>query len=918
MRFSRHKMKISKIIYSMEASMNNLPRHFYRTAAALLLFGLSYPALSAQDKAPAALPDAKAQEVTAAKAGVADETTAKERITREADLAKADSAMDEGTRYFERGEYQNAIEKYSKVIDILKPAGSTLISTPNVEKEIDAAKKSINMAYFNWAMECLELAEQNSNLGEFDSAIANCKKAIEVYPQCKNLSEERIAKYEKMRNSLEYTSSLSLEQINREIPDKLLQIESLLEQGRNFYKVGRWDKARDRFNYVIALDPYNATAIDYLRRTYKKLTEAGEYRREVEINKGVSEIIWEMVAPVYTELDQNRDDKRPKVDIITDPTKTIRGKLDTITIDNLEFEAVDIRTVIKHLRRRSKERDPDQEGVNFVLLLPTEATVTTDGATNAGLEAADDTDLGFEDGEEAGAADSGTLYPISVQSNNVPLSTAIKYVCESGDLHFRIDENAVVIAPKSVTLATFERQDYPLDKDALTASVENPEDPAELQKYFEARAVTFEPGATISYKPDISRLYVKNTPENHAQIAEIIRNLDALDPQVLIQVKFIEINNNDLEELGFQYIVSRDSSNGLLNDLQSSSPQQILPAPSETTPNTTKIGDTYYYTAPTDLVLWDYSSTEGTPILGDRGSTSLPKQVNNYSIIKKGDYFTFSGDGDVYTTPYSTGKSATTFSPNDPLVRSAGEDPNVFGGNTGVNDGLFKWSWYNSNGYKANVTVNAVDLADSSDVLSTPRIMTMNSQQAMIRMVTEKYYPTEWSEADIGTISSGNQTIPVITPSIPTFGEATEEGIILSVTPTVDPEDNFTINLQMTPTIQHMVGWTDYSYQAPLGDNGDLFTNVLKMPIIEKRQVDTTVSCFDGETIVLGGIIKDSLSEVDDQYPILGDLPLVGRLFQTKGRGSQKTNLLIFLTCKLVHPDGTPIREHEERGVPSF
>ena len=57
---------------------------------------------------------------------------------------------------------------------------------------------------------------------------------------------------------------------------------------------------------------------------------------------------------------------------------------------------------------------------------------------------------------------------------------------------------------------------------------------------------------------------------------------------------------------------------------------------------------------------------------------------------------------------------------------------------------------------------------------------------------------------------------------------------------------------------------------------------------------------------------------VDDQYPILGDIPLVGRLFQSKGRGSDKTSLLIFMTSRLIKPDGSPIRENEERGLPSF
>ena len=90
------------------------------------------------------------------------------------------------------------------------------------------------------------------------------------------------------------------------------------------------------------------------------------------------------------------------------------------------------------------------------------------------------------------------------------------------------------------------------------------------------------------------------------------------------------------------------------------------------------------------------------------------------------------------------------------------------------------------------------------------------------------------------------------------------------------------------------------------------------MPVIEVRSIDTAVQCYDGETIILGGVIKDSTSSYDDQYPILGSLPLVGRLFQSKSKQAAKVNLLVFLTCRLINPDGSPVREREMRGLPPF
>ena len=55
-----------------------------------------------------------------------------------------------------------------------------------------------------------------------------------------------------------------------------------------------------------------------------------------------------------------------------------------------------------------------------------------------------------------------------------------------------------------------------------------------------------------------------------------------------------------------------------------------------------------------------------------------------------------------------------------------------------------------------------------------------------------------------------------------------------------------------------------------------------------------------------------------DKIPILADIPFIGRLFQSKGRGSEKVSLLIFLNNRLIKPDGSPVRQNQERGLPAF
>ena len=187
-----------------------------------------------------------------------------------------------------------------------------------------------------------------------------------------------------------------------------------------------------------------------------------------------------------------------------------------------------------------------------------------------------------------------------------------------------------------------------------------------------------------------------------------------------------------------------------------------------------------------------------------------------------------------------------------------------------------------------------------------------------IQLVTEKYYPNDWDEAEY-TIMGNN--VPVFTGSVPQLDDETQLGISLEVMPFVSA-DLDVINVIMRPLIRKFTGWDDYSYSVPmkLNDNSEPVNvpNTMIMPRIEQRTVDTSVSCSDNGTIVLGGMIRDEVSMLEDKYPVLGDLPLIGRFFQSKGRRSQKFNLLIVLSCRLVRPDGSPLREREERGLPPF
>jgi type II secretory pathway component GspD/PulD (secretin) len=353
----------------------------------------------------------------------------------------------------------------------------------------------------------------------------------------------------------------------------------------------------------------------------------------------------------------------------------------------------------------------------------------------------------------------------------------------------------------------------------------------------------------------------------------------------------MEVSMNDMEELGFHYLMSRRNGNAKYME------QSKLTPATASTPDPKDTVNVYYPAAAGEK----YSKYYTTWSPGD-GPIKLPDGENMLYYTK---------------APIQKGGSQLTFGPNTySLTRSANDI-----GSRSVMDGLFSAQYTDaSSGFSVSGAVTAIDQADSTDVLFCPRITTTNNYAANIKMVTKKYFPTDWEEAEVGTIAGPNgDDVPLFTASIPEL-EENELGVILPVRPTI-LENRRTISIPINPVVKEHVGWVDYSYPLTVSvaeNESQTFTNIVRMPIFEERNVMTTVNCDDGETIILGGVVHDTTNSIDDQYPLLGNLPLIGRLFQSKAKVSEKKNLLIFMTCRLITPDGSPVREREMRGLPPF
>ncbi|MCC7434968.1 MAG: hypothetical protein IT363_09815 [Methanoregulaceae archaeon] len=174
---------------------------------------------------------------------------------------------------------------------------------------------------------------------------------------------------------------------------------------------------------------------------------------------------------------------------------------------------------------------------------------------------------------------------------------------------------------------------------------------------------------------------------------------------------------------------------------------------------------------------------------------------------------------------------------------------------------------YTLTGGALSAFMNALKTDTKFNVLSTPRIFTSNNVEAQIN-ISQRVPFVVSQRAD----ANGNITFNY---------DFEDVGIVLTVTPRITAGGYVTMDVNQTAN--DLQGFTSFN-----------------APIVNQRQAQTTVAVRDGETIILGGIIRSTVSTTTKKIPLLGDIPILGNLFRSTDKSDQKTELLVFLTPRVV------------------
>jgi len=646
---------------------------------------------------------------------------------------------------------------------------------------------------------------------------------------------------------------------------KVEQVKQLLSEAQGLYESARFDAAFNDYQKVLNLDPENTSARLGMERVNKQRSSYAETaynERRSEMTAQVARA-WELPVPKFDTGASTIVEQSP---IDMKGTSAISRKLQEIRIPQLTLSDETVREAVEKLQKKARtldttETDPAKRGVNIVLKLdPTKEAL--DGGTKINLSLSD-----------------------------LPLGEALKYIASAANLKVKIEPYAVAIVPLSEPTETLISKEYKVPPGFITtastatptayaggSSLPSTVGKSGAKEFLESQGVTFSAGASATYLASSSKLLVKNTQANLDLIDSLVEvSLSTPPSQVEIESRFLEITQNNLQELGFDWLM------GAFN----------LP------------GGTGAY--------------GGGGTVGNQQSQAITSFPFVNGGVPTGAMQTAGANvtGGNLTAGNRTGSAA---------VKANALDGLLFGSPAGPAAGVLALAGVFTNP-QFQVVLRAINQQKGIDLVSAPKVTVTSGRKATINITRKFPYPRDYSPPTVPQTQGAG--VNPATPATPTSFETRNVGVQLEVEPTVGP-DGYTIELSLSPQITEFQGFVNYGspistvanvtlgvagVQTVIGTRTIVLTpNTILQPVFSVRQVDTQVTLYDGQTVVLGGLMREDVQKVQDKTPIAGDLPLVGSLFRSSSNQRIKRNLLIFVSAGLLDPAGQPLIKAVENG----
>lgn len=352
-------------------------------------------------------------------------------------------------------------------------------------------------------------------------------------------------------------------------------------------------------------------------------------------------------------------------------------------------------------------------------------------------------------------------------------------------------------------------------------------------------------GGRIEVNERANALIVTERPSKIADLRKILASLEQPTSQVMIESKFVDVTNRDERNIGINWASLSGYQVGV-GGLTRSYNGAI-----------TRETD---FTRARAVDNPDFEVDAFNRISNVSNRTNLVGQN-----VRVGPGFTESA-GNI-TIDNGT-KAAFTSTPVDTSVAYAKNNLSTL-----TNTAVFSADDF-------NVVLSALETENDIKLVSNPTVVTMHNQEAKISVGDEFPLPNYQRNSETGELEvSGFEYKPI--------------GINLTVTPSVNNAGM--INLDIVPEVSSQNGFIQF-------DGTDI-------PIVATRKTESNVIIKDGYTLAIGGLIENDNRQTKNKVPVLGSIPVLGRLFSSDNLSENQRNLLIFVTAKILNPDGTDYRE---------
>ena len=901
-----------------------------------------------------------------------------ERVRRQALDAQAQREINAARVCMKNAEYDEAVHHYGLAQRLLNDRASV----KELRKECD---QGIAEGLYRAAL-------QERDLGRRQAAIEKMEKAVDMrHPKARRMLEkwvdEGAVKQEKTN-----LADIKHRKNDADYKEQRALILQHLRRSKQYLALRDMEKALEECEIVLVNDPYNEEALRIRNAIEKKRAFILEKERKAARDGWIADVdqAWRPVYAVNAAKLGDTNAETVKAQTGEDPERTmeqeIEARMKAMRLPNISFKPpATIIDAVEFFRQASKDYDrPDipaeKRGFNFVLRTPP-------GAIKSAAVEEESEDFTSNESDTSDAPSNG-LEPIqTITASDITFYEAMKLVCDSVGYKFIVSGQVVMVMPQDMSTAELIARKYNVPEafvervstateelktmgggafganNRKSGGEEEASEGQDWKAFFEEMGVKWPEGSSIKHIKALGKLYVRNTRENLAEFEKVLDELGGQPQLIEIETRFVEVSQEDLNSLGFEWLLNSDYSLDVGNRLGKALgiKRSTWGTASDTTTHSISEASTSTRGSVTGsngvTIPTSQASQSLTESISHNASTTYKKYSNGGNLIKDANSpRTIGINGFGGTSDYSNGNRYLSTSGN-----------HISGESKSVNDQFMRVNAFLGNA-DLSLILHMLSQRSDTDLLSAPKVVTKSGENAVIKVVTEYIYPQDYdvqlqSSSSGSSGNTGNSQSAILAVVEPQNFTMREVGVILDVTPTYSEANGGTIDLELKPQVVDEPTWKNYGMKIPFTGNSSssqltlgaltppfpdanppeelqnsiiadywnavaqLYRNLggggsnnnityydapMEQPFFHVRSIDSKVSITPGSTVVMGGLITEARKAMDDKVPFLGDLPFVGRLFRSHAEQTIKRNLLIFVTGRLITPSGRELKMNEQ------